>query len=70
MQSLRWTFTQSQKELSVPSFDLNRLQKMCNIANIFETNLKKIDAKNTIFFSCLRNTMLRPCKSFGKIDFL
>ena len=38
---------------------------MCSIANLFDTNVKKDDAKN--IFS---PRILRLCKSLGKINFL
>ena len=39
---------------------------MCSIANLFNTNIRKFDAKNVVFLP----RMLRLCKSLGKINFL
>ena len=39
---------------------------MCSIANLFDTNIRKFDAKKRIFLP----RMLRLRKSLGKINFL
>ena len=39
---------------------------MCSIANLFDTNIRKFDAKKTEFFL---PGMLRLCKSLGKNNF-
>ena len=44
-QPLRWKFTQSHKQLSLLSPDLNCLRNMCGIANLFDTNIGKFDTK-------------------------
>ena len=40
---------------------------MCSIANLFNTNIRKSDAKKSVFFL---PKMLRLCKLLGKITFL
>ena len=45
-QTFRWKFTESHKQISILSTDLNSLQKiMCSIANLFDTSIRKLDAK-------------------------
>ena len=39
---------------------------MCSIENLFDTNIRKFDVKNTYFFP----RMLCLCKSLGKFNFL
>ena len=62
-QPLRWKFTQSHKHLSVLSPDFHCLQKVCGIgiANLFDRNIRKFDAKKCIFFlKCLNCVPLSP----------
>ena len=40
---------------------------MCSIANLFNTNIRILDAKKNIFFL---PRMLGLCKPLGKINFL
>ena len=48
-QPLRWKFNQSHKHLPVLSPDFSCLKKMCSMANLFERNIRKFDAKKCIF---------------------
>ena len=56
-------FTQSHEQFSVLPPNLNCLSKISSIANLFDTNIRKFDAKKTIFLP----RMPRRCKS-GKIN--
>ena len=41
---------------------------MCSIANLFNTNIRILDAKKNIYFFLPR--MLGLCKPLGKINFI
>ena len=50
-QPFRWKFSQSLKQLLALSQTLITYKEMCSRANLFDTNIRKFDAKNIFFFA-------------------